>query len=249
MNTLIDLTGKSFGRITVISIVKDSGPRYRWNCVCKCGATKTILGRSLRDGYTKSCGCWHDECKTVPMIGKKFGRLTVLERHNSPSSGIKYRCVCECGSEAFVLGGNLRHNSTKSCGCLHSEMASVRQRKRLLKEFGLSSKNRVLVTYQNHAKERGLVFNITPESFYDLISKPCFFCGTSNTNTSKSQHNNGDFSYNGLDRLNNSVGYTIDNVVPCCKHCNKAKLQMNVDDFEDWIRTVYWHFCVDRHFE
>ena len=49
----------------------------------------------------------------------------------------------------------------------------------------------------------------------------------------------GDFVYNGLDRVDNEKGYTIDNVVPCCKHCNYAKRNRSVEEFIDWIAQVY----------
>lgn len=58
MPNLIDLTGQRFGRLTV---VKKSDERshgsVKWVCKCDCGNTKVVVGRSLRKGYTKSCGC------------------------------------------------------------------------------------------------------------------------------------------------------------------------------------------------
>lgn len=54
------------------------------------------------------------------MIGKKFHRLTVLERVTSNKHQKKrYKCLCDCGREVIVRGGNLRSGHTKSCGCLH----------------------------------------------------------------------------------------------------------------------------------
>ena len=50
-----DISGKKFGRLTVIS--RDQIKRTRWLCVCECGTKKSIKGQSLREGRTKSCGC------------------------------------------------------------------------------------------------------------------------------------------------------------------------------------------------
>lgn len=62
MSKKIEMTGKRFGRLTV---VKEShrGQRYErfWECVCDCGNTKVINGSSLRHGITKSCGCLSKE--------------------------------------------------------------------------------------------------------------------------------------------------------------------------------------------
>jgi len=61
MAFMIDLTGKKFGKLSVIRRSKDlflSGkPCIRWMCICDCGKEKDILGTSLRNGATKSCGC------------------------------------------------------------------------------------------------------------------------------------------------------------------------------------------------
>jgi hypothetical protein len=53
---LIDLTGKRFGRWTVIAYV--GGPHAKWSCVCTCGERRDVIGKNLRNGTTKSCRCW-----------------------------------------------------------------------------------------------------------------------------------------------------------------------------------------------
>lgn len=63
---IMDLTGKRFGRLTVLETGK---PRYQpsgikrifWKCKCDCGEIKEIEGQSLRDGKTISCGCYRRE--------------------------------------------------------------------------------------------------------------------------------------------------------------------------------------------
>lgn len=59
----IDLTGMVFGRLTVEAWSR-SCPNHRgayWLCRCSCGETVEVLGRNLRAGYTKSCGCWRSD--------------------------------------------------------------------------------------------------------------------------------------------------------------------------------------------
>lgn len=55
--------------------------------------------------------------KIIDMVGKKFGRLTVLERSESRNKKTMYKCICDCGETRIVEGGNLRNGHTKSCGC------------------------------------------------------------------------------------------------------------------------------------
>lgn len=44
--------------------------------------------------------------------------------------------------------------------------------------------------------------------------------------------------YNGVDRKDNSIGYTIDNCVTACKLCNYAKKAMSYDNFIDWLDRI-----------
>ena len=59
---LIDLTGQTFGYLTVIERdyeyqkLKNADKPF-WKCKCKCGNIVSVLGKSLREGNTKSCGC------------------------------------------------------------------------------------------------------------------------------------------------------------------------------------------------
>jgi 5-methylcytosine-specific restriction endonuclease McrA len=62
----IDLAGKKFGRLTAIKKSDKVGKRgeIMWECVCDCGNTVTVLGRSIRDLKTISCGCYQSEIAT-----------------------------------------------------------------------------------------------------------------------------------------------------------------------------------------
>lgn len=62
----IDLTGKTFGRLTVLCRAEDHvlpcGQRQRqWKCQCTCGREVIVRGVSLREGATQSCGCLKSE--------------------------------------------------------------------------------------------------------------------------------------------------------------------------------------------
>ena len=61
------------------------------------------------------------------MIGKKFGRLTVLERAGTTKyHAALYKCSCSCGNSIITEGRNLRKGNTSSCGCLHKEKTMER---------------------------------------------------------------------------------------------------------------------------
>lgn len=60
-NPVIDLTGRKFGRLTVIGRVKTDKPRTFWRCSCRCGGETTTSSLNLRGGQTRSCGCLQRE--------------------------------------------------------------------------------------------------------------------------------------------------------------------------------------------
>ena len=72
----IDLTGQTFGRLTVLRRVsKKPGAVSRsafWHCSCKCGKTHVASSNSLRRGNTKSCGCWNRVSHTKHGLPKYF---------------------------------------------------------------------------------------------------------------------------------------------------------------------------------
>jgi hypothetical protein len=57
----------------------------------------------------------------IEMIGKKFGRLTVLKLTVQSKQGSYYRCICDCGREIETRGMSLRNGHTTSCGCFWRE--------------------------------------------------------------------------------------------------------------------------------
>ena len=64
---IIQLAGQKFDRWTVVSIANITNGRVRWNCVCDCGNTGTVLGGNLKGGVSRSCGCLHKELTSTMM--------------------------------------------------------------------------------------------------------------------------------------------------------------------------------------
>lgn len=134
MGKFIDITGKRFGRLLVIEKSGyDDWNEIKWKCKCDCGRIKDIIGRCLRDGTIRSCGCYKAEklskTKIVDITGRKFGRLTVISltdkrRIHEDKSDAIWRCRCDCGKEVDIVGGYMRSGNTKSCGCLQKESIS-----------------------------------------------------------------------------------------------------------------------------
>ena len=83
-----------------------------------------------------------------------------------------------------------------------------------------SAKGRRLLTSrfsraQKQAERRNIIFNLTLEEYLNAISNPCYYCDNKIGKPVQTS--------TGLDRLNNSKGYELSNIVSCCWSCNRIK--------------------------
>lgn len=79
--------------------------------------------------------------KKIEMMGKRFGRLVVIEEAERHISGhARWICKCDCGNTTTpIIGDDLRSGKTRSCGCLHKEQLSDVRKKHGLKRTRLYS--------------------------------------------------------------------------------------------------------------
>lgn len=133
MGGVIDETGKTYGYLTVIERAENSKEgRARWKCKCKCGNEVIVLGKALRNGNTKSCGCYQkeqaiksNEARGGDLTGKRFGKLVVIkpDGYIIGANGKRRRlwlCQCDCGNQCHVQHQYLNYGDTNSCGCINS---------------------------------------------------------------------------------------------------------------------------------
>ena len=160
----------------------------------------------------------------------------------------RVKCRCYCGKIGEFDKSEVVTKRTKSCGCLQRFTAkfgntSIGNRTRL--PAGESSFNSLLLTYKRSAVKRGYAFTLSREEFRRITKMPCHYCGVppyhktcyGRTRT----HYNGYYIYNGIDRVNNTLGYEPNNVVACCKICQYAKRDMTVGEFISWAKRLVRH--------
>jgi hypothetical protein len=106
------------------------------------------------------------------------------------------------------------------------------------------------------------VFDLTLHQFVLLSQCDCFYCGIEPAGTFRSHTEYGPkrrcdgscpevFWYNGIDRVDSREGYTLENIVPCCPACNRAKRDWSVSEFLDHCRMMMsfeenWQKGIDR---
>ncbi len=247
----IDLTNQVFGRLTVISFDETRSIKGRtyWKCLCSCGSNNKVSIRAdiLKDGKTQSCGCLRTGRinKKIRVgldeIGNKYGFLTIIEiLPVVHGKRIQYLCKCDCENPKpkKVNRDKLIGNHTRSCGCLN-----IRTCKKMGGNNKISSGeacfNSLYINYKTSAKQRNLSFNLEKNDFRKLTKSNCYYCGVEPKQIKKAKNTNGDYLYNGIDRINNNVGYIIENCVSCCGRCNEAKMTQTQENFINWIEKAY----------
>lgn len=261
----IDVTGMIFGRLSV-ACRSQFRPGF-WSCVCSCGNKTETTATKLKSGHTRSCGCLTREGhadrgrrRTKDRTGNRYGRWLVVGYAGSTivtpgrsKSEASWLCRCDCGVEKVVRGGNLHNGSSKSCGCLAREMARVSSRLKFSERWALNSLPRghgnamhVYRAYIQSAKKRNLKFELRLDEMIRITSSNCAYCGVEPRRVCNSKRSNGPYTYNGIDRVDNSLGYVRGNMVPCCTRCNSAKQNLPLSEFLGWIARVYHTSVVSK---
>jgi len=169
-----------------------------------------------------------------------YGNLTVISYTDRLNKKGEYKCKCICGKIVYARTYRLKNNNTTSCGCIANiNMAS---KNRLPNFRGLT--NEIYRQYKKSAKLRNYVFDLSIEEFEILIQSNCYYCNSLplkgfNFSRKRKINNNDDFKYNGVDRINNNLGYIKNNCVSSCYICNNAKNILDLNDFLNWVKKLY----------
>jgi hypothetical protein len=166
------------------------------------------------------------------LTGLVVGKLTVLSvSHRDVRRNQYWNCICECGNTTVLSRGNLRGTgATQSCGCLrYTHDAAVK---------------RLFQIYKNNAKRRKHSWDLTEEQFKAITSSPCHYTGK--LPSMRLDRARDFYVYNGIDRLDSSKGYTVENCVPCCSEVNYAKRIMSYSDFIQLCKEVTQHMTQEN---
>lgn len=204
--------------------------KYFKNYICE------TCKQPFQEYYFKRFCC--NYCRIIykygDLKGKKINRLLVKELI-SQNGRRRWKCLCDCGKEVIVSSDSLISEKTKSCGCYRKEQT------RLINSLpnGEASFNNLYNSYIKCANERNLSFNILKDKFKELTQQNCFYCNCKPYKVYNRKHKNGLYLYNGLDRVDNTKGYEIDNVVPCCSVCNVMKKAYTQEFFLNHVNKIH----------
>jgi hypothetical protein len=90
------------------------------------------------------------------------------------------------------------------------------------------TKESIYDKYKKSVTKNRKVFTLTIDDYFELISRPCVYCGT----TEKPR---------GINRIIKSKGYTLDNVEPCCSFCSGMKWTLSTDQLLRHCEKIMIH--------
>lgn len=142
---------------------------------------------------------------------------------------------CECGVQREVGLKNYLRGRSRSCGCYRRESSKEDIGGRQWRSLspGEAAKNNLILIYKRGAVKRGLTYELTVEQFTELTSSRCHYCNKppNRTHLPTAKGINKEYIYNGIDRKDNTKGYVIENCIPACTECNRAKGVLTYDEF------------------
>lgn len=216
------------------------------------GTLKNYLTSGRLSGI-KEKGKWAQVCtingelpfykhhRVVDSEGKRFGKLLVLEVFGrNKNRKTLWRCRCDCGKECIAAGTSLRLGKKRSCGC-------TSLRKKTIEQLALYD---LLTSYKRTANKKGLSFELDPKDFWGLILDNCHYCQDPPKTLYKRKFSSKDavleaqdfLYYNGIDRVDNKLGYSKDNCVACCCLCNQAKMNLSEEEFKALVTRIYKNY-------
>lgn len=186
--------------------------------------------------------------KRLELTGYKVGMLTVLgysHSHTQPSKQKRamWNVICECGTTKKVSTANLRGKTaagkinTVSCGCY---LKKIRFKAR--KDPDEVALTYLYLHFKHSAKNREYNFLLNREEVKYLTKQNCYYCNTPPKFIFKIRRfKTYNYLYNGIDRVDNSIGYELNNCVTCCGICNIMKMALEKEKFLTHISKIYMH--------
>ena len=246
---LKDIMGKKFHSLTVIERVAiKCGKHYRsvWKCLCDCGKEITAKTSELTSGGRKSCGCTQFR-PTTDLVGKKFGKLTVVEKITKPNNthNTQWKCICDCGQETIATTGKLNYGVKQSCGCLVGHNLKPKFGKdhhcwRGYEEILGAIWYRII----HSAKKRNHEVGITIKEAWDLFVKQDRKCAISGVELHFAKNSKElllGLNTASLDRIDSNRGYITSNIQWVHVNVNYMKQEFGQSKLLEWCKTITRH--------
>jgi len=112
---------------------------------------------------------------------------------------------------------------------------------------GVAASHLLYFKYRIRSKKDNVAFTLSLEEFLNITSKNCSYCNKAPLQVFSNIRYNGVYNYNGVDRVDSSIGYILSNCIPCCKTCNFMKRKHSQQEFIAHIQAILVHFKDDKN--
>lgn len=186
-------------------------------------------------------------------IGDKFNRLTILEIFQDNKKVWKVKVLCDCGNINISKRHSVIIGTSKSCGCFRVEHSRMLLSKNITyerkpKEY--AGITHAIKDVEKAAKKRGIEYNLTREEASYIMRQNCIYCNQEPNQMAiyskpglyrgRTQDglNNAQFIHNGIDRVDNTKGYNLENCAPCCGKCNIMKRTYSITEWFEHMQKI-----------
>ena len=188
----------------------------------------TSGGDGVEEG-NKKCGSGNDEDddEDEPK-NTNVKRINGVDKQNCDEGYILQNCVSCCGMCNMMKGTMNEYVFIKRCEHILSFNGKIQGE---MNNDLFPNHNGISIgEYKYRANKKKLPFEITPDEYITYVNKNnCYICGKQPTATHK----------NGIDRVDNTLGYIKENIQSCCGECNYMKNKFDYNDFMDKIENIY----------
>lgn len=191
------------------------------------GWSKCTINKKIGDFKIRRKKCF----KTLDLIGKKFGELTIFDRAKKIKRSVYWKCRCDCGNEIQSTTGNLLSGNTTSCGCKKSRKGEEHPAWRGKGQIS----GRYWHMLKGNSLSRGIFFNLTIDYIWELLVSQNHKCALSGRDIIIAADSSQTAS---LDRIDSSKGYIVGNLQWLHKDVNRAKNVMPQTDFVKMCQNV-----------
>ena len=143
-----------------------------------------------------------------------------------------------CYTKPYVPARGKNGQALMTCVSCHTKENAVEQnRPERIRNYPAEKKANLETAFDTlkyTAVRRGLTVSITFDQFVNIVNKPCVYCGY-----------HAEESVIGIDRIDSSRSYVLENCVSCCRVCNIMKSDHPLQYFTDHVLKIASHICAN----
>ncbi len=238
------VAGQRFGSLVAVKPRADRPGVWIFRCDCGEKVERKwhdVLG-SIHDGHIPACRRCNAESKRqfnlVDYTGQRFGKLVAVRRTaHFRGSFFMWLFRCDCGREVervpVDVAAVVKRGGVPCCPECRPPSHKLEGDEAIVR--------RIFNSYRNGARFRKLEFSLTEEDVRMLVTGHCFYCGSAPSRHFQRGPKSASLMVNGIDRMDNTKGYVLGNIVSCCTECNYVKRDKPFGEWMQWLDRVVKH--------